>query len=71
MERTMREERRLEVLEHYQRYVEALRDHRLDADAPEVRRRRRALAHAIEAACLDDPDLLTDFKRSFASRPFA
>lgn len=71
MERTSREERRLRVLAHYQTYVEALRVHRLDSSAVEVRQSRRALARAIEEACLHDPDLLADFKRSFASRPLA
>lgn len=71
MERTDREERRLKVLAHYQAYVDALRVHRLDSSAPEVRESRRALARVIEEACLHDSELLADFKRSFASRPRA
>jgi len=71
MERTSREERRLEVLAHYQAYVEALRLYRLDSAAPQVREARRALARVIEEACRHDSELLADFKRSFASRPRA
>ncbi|HZU11200.1 MAG TPA: hypothetical protein VFB58_00020 [Chloroflexota bacterium] len=68
MERTQRDERRLDVLARYQDYVDALRLCHLDPDAVPVRESRRALARSIEAACIDDPNLLADFKRAFATQ---
>ena len=68
---TEQQERRLEVLARYQAYVDALHACQLNSAAEEVRGSRRALARAIEAACLEDPDLLIDFKRAFASRHLA
>lgn len=71
MERTQEQERRLTVLSRYQEYVEALRACQLDSADPDVQAARRNLARAIEQACAQDPYLLTDFKRAFASRPRA
>lgn len=68
MDRTLQQERRLRVLTHYQAYVNALRTWHMDLDSVEVRQSRRALARSIEEACAEDPDLLNDFKRAFASR---
>lgn len=67
MERSDRDRKRLDVLARYQDYVDALRLCHLDPDATPVRQSRRALAHSIEAACVDDPHLLADFKRAFAT----
>lgn len=69
VERTKQQEQRLDVLSRYQEYVVALRTWHLDPAADEVRESRRALARAIEHACMDDPYLLSDFKRAFASKP--
>jgi hypothetical protein len=69
VERTKQQEQRLDVLSRYQEYVVALRTWQLDPAADEVRECRRALARAIERACGDDPYLLADFKRAFASKP--
>jgi hypothetical protein len=69
MERQAWQERRLMVLRCYQEYVRALYEYRLDPDADEVRTRREELARAIERACLDDPTLLSDFRRAFATHP--
>lgn len=71
MDRTVQQERRLRVLARYQAYVDALRTWHMDLDSLEVRESRRALARSIEEACSEDPDLLADFKRAFASRPRA
>lgn len=71
MERTEQQEGRLWVLSCYAAYVDALRQYGLDPDAAEVRQSRRALARAIERACRQDPQLLTDFKRAFATRPLS
>jgi hypothetical protein len=67
MERAAWQERRLVVLRCYQDYVRALYTYRLDPDAGEVRRRREELARAIERACPEDPTLLSDFRRAFAT----
>lgn len=58
----------MSVLRCYQQYVRALYTFRLDPDAEEVRERREELARAIESACSDDPGLLSDFRRAFATR---
>lgn len=55
------------MLRCYQEYVRALYRCRLDPDASEVRDRREELARAIERACPQDPTLLSDFRRAFAS----
>lgn len=59
------------VLARYQAYVDALREFHLNPGEPAVQSTRRALAQAIEEACVDDPGLLSDFKRAFATRPRA
>jgi hypothetical protein len=71
MELSPRQQARMVVLRCYHEYVEALRSTHLEHTSPEVHRSRRALARAIEQACVDDPDLLDDFKRTFAARPQA
>lgn len=71
MGRSEQQERRLLVLSRYQEYVAALQTYHLDPSADEVRHTRGALARAIELACAEDPDLLGDFKRAFASRPLS
>lgn len=71
MSLTEQQERRLAVLGRYQTYVRALRACDLDPAAGEVRESRRALARAIEEASAQDPELLSDFKRAFATRPRA
>jgi hypothetical protein len=71
MDRTEAQEQRLTVLARYQEYVDALRACHLDSADPEVQTARRNLARAIEQACSEDPFLLSDFKRAFATRPHA
>jgi len=63
-----RQQRRLEVVRCYHRYVRALRAHGLEAESKAILTTRKALASAIESACAEDPDLLRDFRRAFAAR---
>lgn len=68
MEISERQQRRLQVLRHYQAYVGALHAAHLDSADPAVHQNRQRLARAIEEACQNDPWLLEDFKRAFTAR---
>lgn len=66
---TDRERARLAVFRCYHAYVLALHESALQENEAAVRQARAALARSIEEACIIDPALLNDFKRSFGSRP--